>query len=366
MLAPVLPQIVRHGSAEVIGSVCLGAAISRSASVGARRALRSSRWFSLERRLPMAIAPVEILLPPRRLDLADGSRIGPFLVGEGPTWDAGADRLWFVDIEGKALHALDFDVAADAGLSARSLRSYGFAQKVCSLGLTRSGRILLALADGVYYFTPGTGALELLARPETDKPHNRLNDGKVGPDGAFWVGSMDERPERQPVASLYRITADGRVRKMSMGYKVSNGLAWSADGRQLFHSDSRGPMIDRWQFHPATGLLGERTTVRTLSEEEGRPDGGACDVAGAYWSAGVSAGVLNRFAPDGKLIQKIALPVPAPTMPCFCGPDLQTLIVTSHMQGHADPARAAQADTGSLVILRTSVAGVPVARFADA
>ncbi len=31
---------------------------------------------------------------------------------------------------------------------------------------------------------------------------NRLNDGKVGPDGAFWVGSMDERAPRQATGSL--------------------------------------------------------------------------------------------------------------------------------------------------------------------
>ena len=27
---------------------------------------------------------------------------------------------------------------------------------------------------------------------EADRPETRLNDGKVGPDGAFWVGSMDK------------------------------------------------------------------------------------------------------------------------------------------------------------------------------
>src|SRR3712207_9091319 len=61
----------------------------------------------------------------------------------------------------------------------------------------------------------------------------------------------------------------------------------------------------------------------------GRPDGGACDAEGFYWSAGVSAGRLNRFAPDGSVAQSHELPVPSPTMPCFGGPDFRSLFVTS-------------------------------------
>jgi sugar lactone lactonase YvrE len=307
----------------------------------------------------------ELLTAPAIVHLPDGAPVGPFALGESPTWDETTNRLWFVDIEGRALHALDCDVRADGALAARSHRQFGFEQKVCSLGLTRSGRLLLALADGVYFFTPASGALELLAHPETDRPHNRLNDGKVGPDGAFWVGSMDERPERQPIGSLYRIAPDGHVRRMSTGYKVSNGLAWSADGQTMFHSDSRGPTIDRWQFDPASGRLGERTPIVTLTNEQGRPDGGACDAAGCYWSAGVSAGVLNRFTAEGTLVQRIALPVPAPTMPCFAGPDLKTLFVTSHRQSQDAATLERQPLSGALVMLRTSVPGAPVARFAD-
>ena len=58
----------------------------------------------------------------------------------------------------------------------------------------------------------------------------------------------------------------------------------------MFHADSRGPTIDRWDFDPATGMVGSRTTIATLTEKLGRPDGGACDTAGGYWSAGISAG----------------------------------------------------------------------------
>ncbi len=312
------------------------------------------------------VVPVELLRPPAPLTTVAGAPLGPFALGESPTWDAKTNRLWWVDIEGKALHALDCDVGADAMLSPRAHRRFDFEQKVCAVGLTRSGRLVLALADGVYFFTPEAGRLDLLAHPELDRPDHRLNDGKVGPDGAFWVGSIEETPERAPVGSLYRISADGRCRRISTGYRVSNGLAWSANGRAMFHADSRGPTIDRWDFDPSTGIVGSRNAIRTLTERLGRPDGGACDVAGGYWSAGVSAACLNRFDFDGQLIQRIELPVPRPTMPCFAGPDLQTMFITSAKHGLDAAALAQYPDAGRLLLLRVAVAGVPVQRFADA
>lgn len=311
------------------------------------------------------LAPVDILARPEAVIGVAGVALLPCELGESPTWDAQASRLWFADIEGQALHSIDFDTRADAALLPRAHRRFDFAQKVCAIGLARSGRLLLALADGVYFFTPATGALELLVRPEPDKPDFRLNDGKVGPDGAFWVGSIAESAERPPVGSLFRISADGRCRRISTGYRVSNGLAWSVDGRAMFHSDSRGPSIDRWDFDPATGIVGSRSALCTLTEAQGRPDGGACDVAGGYWSAGISAGCLNRFDFDGKLIQRVDLPQPRPTMPCFAGPDMRTLFVTGSRRGLDAAALARAPAAGQLLMLRVSVAGVPVHRFAD-
>jgi sugar lactone lactonase YvrE len=309
--------------------------------------------------------PVEILQPPVPLADAGPTPLGPFRLAEAPTWDAQAGRLWWADIEDRSLHSLDFDASENASLLPGTYRRYEVEQKVCAIGLARSGRLLLALADGVYFFTPATRALELLVRPEPDRPDHRLNDGKVGPDGAFWVGSVEETPERAPVGSLYRISADGRCRRISTGYRVSNGLAWSADGRAMFHADSRGPTIDRWDFDPATGMVGSRTTIATLTEKLGRPDGGACDTAGGYWSAGISAGCLNRFDCEGQRLQRIELPEPRPTMPCFGGPDMQTLFVTAASHGLDAATRARHPAAGRLLMLRLAVAGVAVQRFAD-
>jgi sugar lactone lactonase YvrE len=220
--------------------------------------------------------------------------------------------------------------------------------------------VLLALKSGIHRWNPRDGALALLAAPEPDRLGNRLNDGKVSPDGRFLVGSMDDRPEKAATAALWRLDPGARhCVRLADSLVVSNGLAWSPDGRTLWHTDSRLSAIWTWRYDPATGAIADRRLVAEPSDAVGRPDGGAVDAEGGYWSAGVSAGRLNRWLPDGTLDRVVELPVRSPTMPCFGGEGLRTLFVTSLRGAGAGPA------DGALMTLDVGVAGVPVGRFAD-
>src|SRR5690606_21010994 len=124
---------------------------------------------------------------------------------------------------------------------AGSTRTYSFPSEVGSFGLTESGRLVVALRSEVGLFDPADGSFRRLVEIEAENPGTRLNDGKVGPDGAFWVGTMDDRdqPVKEPIGSLYRVDALGHVERKVEGLFVSNGLAFSPDGRTMFHSDSR-------------------------------------------------------------------------------------------------------------------------------
>ncbi len=276
----------------------------------------------------------------------------PLQLGESVYWEETQQALYFVDILAPAVFRLD--------THSRALKRWTMPSAIGSFAMGVDGRLAVALRDGVYWFDPQTEQLELLVRPEPDRPMNRLNDGKVGPDGCFWVGSMDDRPQKEKTAALYRIDLSGRCTRMLDGLIISNGLAWSPDGRTLYHADSRGPYAQAFDFDPETGALSRQRVLRVLPEAEGRPDGAACDMEGYYWVAGVTAGCLNRIAPDGRLDCKIKLPesIPAPTMPCFGGADRKTLYVTSltkTVDGVTHPGR--------LFSFPVDVPGVPVGRF---
>ena len=275
----------------------------------------------------------------------------PLGTGEGPCWDAANGMLYFIDIPAPALYRLD--------PRTRRLDRFEMPSTIGSFGLAADGRAIVALRTGVHFFDFRTGRFEFLVHPEPDLVEtNRLNDGKIGPDGSFWVGSMDDRPEKQPIASLYRVRPDGTSTRMLGELIVSNGLAWTADAKRMFHSDSRGKFVQTFDFDALTGAISNGRKIRTLEEGDGRPDGAAADAEGFYWSAGVSAGCLNRIAPDGTIERKVMLPVAAPTMPCFGGEDLRTLYVTSLATD-----RTGVRQPGTLIAFRVDVPGAPVGRF---
>ena len=276
----------------------------------------------------------------------------PLGVGESPVWDEAQDRLLFVDIVAPALYAF---TPANG-----DLKRWEMPAPIGSFGLCADGRALLALQTGLHFFDFATAKLESFLHPEPDRPDNRLNDGKVGPDGRFWVGSMDASGALRPTGALYRIDAAGGSTKMVEGLIVSNGLAWSPDGRTLYHSDSRQRFLSAYDYDLATGDIGNRRELRRFAEEDGRPDGAAMDAEGFYWSAGVSAGCLNRIAPDGTIERKLRLEVPAPTMPCFGGPGLRTMYLTS-----LSTDRTGTQVAGTLLELDVGVAGAPVGRFGE-
>lgn len=276
-------------------------------------------------------------------------------VAESPVWDQANRRLLFCDIGAGRINALAVDTGARD--------SHELGENVGSFGLCRSGKWVVALRHRVVLYDPRARHIEALTDSISEPPTNRLNDGKVGPDGAFWVGSMDENSPRQPIGALYRVTADGRIERKADGCACSNGLAWSPDGRVMYHSDSSLGIVEAWDFDPATGGLSNHRRIARLTNEEGRPDGAAMDVDGNYWVAGPSAGCINKLSPDGKLLERFPFPVPGPTMPCFADGHLY---VTSLREGKAADVLVRFPALGGLFRADAPVGGAPVGVFADA
>jgi sugar lactone lactonase YvrE len=274
----------------------------------------------------------------------------PLRVGESPTWDERTGNLWFVDILAPAVFCLG---------SSGKLNRFEMPAPVGCIGLCENGKVAAGLQTGVHLLDPATGQLELLCNPDDGRTNSRLNDGKVGPDGHFWIGTRDEAVPQTGNARLYRVAPDGGVQNIIDGDMLtSNGLAWSPDGRRMYHSDSSGLLLQAFDFDAATGTLGPAQRLHDFAPGEGRPDGAATDSEGFYWSAGVGAGRLNRFSPDGEIVEIYILPFKGPTMPCFGGPDLKTLYLTSlntENDGTLVP--------GTVVAFDVAVAGVPVHRF---
>lgn len=288
----------------------------------------------------------------------------PSLLGESPFWHPEQAALYWCDIPGKALHRWQpqqalhqtWPLPTEPGCAAPML----------------GGGLLLAMRDGLWRFDPARGERERLAEPPYDPAHERFNDGKADPQGRLWVGTIYE-PRDPANAALYRWAA-GRLDRMAGDVTVSNGLAWSPDGRTLYWADTQAHRVRAFDFDLALGELSAgrdfaqfegKPAGGTLEGYAGRPDGAAVDSDGNYWVAMFEGAQLLQFSPDGRRLRSVALPAQCPTMPCFGGADLKTLYVTTARVGRSPDELARLPLSGQVLSLRVEVPGLPV-NFAQA
>lgn len=270
-------------------------------------------------------------------------------IGESPVWCDRHQVLWWVDIGEGVLHRFDPGSGRDD--------TWPMGRAVACIALTTGEDLVLGLADGLFRFTPATGALALLARPEAGRPGNRPNDSAMGRDGRFYFGTMKAAPDGSPGGALYRLDPGGQVTRLLEGLHIVNGLAVSPDGGRLYLSDSWQAVRRIWTFDLQDGVPANRRDFFDTAGRPGRPDGGCVDAEGYYWSAAIDGGQILRISPAGKLDRVIAMPVRKPTKICFGGPDLDVLYVTS--LGATDTSPHA----GALMALRPGVTGLPEPRL---
>ena len=276
-------------------------------------------------------------------------------LGECPVWCVEERALYWIDIPAGRLNRFE--------TSSGRNRVWTLPEPIGSFALCDDGAVLLALKSGLWRYDLVTEQRVPLAHPEAHLPNNRLNDGRCDRQGRFWVGSMEDPVDpARPQGSLYCFTADRRCTPMVGGLFVANGLAFSPDGRILYHSDSFRAVrrIWAWDLDIDNGVIGNRRVFVDTEGMPGRPDGGAVDADGCYWMAGNDGWEIVRFTPQGRIDRRIALPVAKPSMLAFGGPRLDVIYVTSirPREGLEDQPLA-----GSLFAIEAGIKGLPEPRF---
>jgi Gluconolactonase len=114
--------------------------------------------------------------------------------------------------------------------------------------------------------------------------------------------------------TLYRLAPDGRCTAMVAGLVTSNGLAFSPDGRILYHSDSHPSVrtVWAWDFDVAEGRIANRRVFIDTHGMKGRPDGGCCDPDGCYWMTGNDGWEILRLTPAARSTGASRCPSPSP------------------------------------------------------
>lgn len=292
----------------------------------------------------MTLKPTQAT-PTRRTEATD-------LLGECPTWRAGENALYWIDVRGRALRRLSL---ADGGR-----RDWDLQEMIGSWAFAGPDHALVALETRIARLSLADGTLEDLHAPHAGVANMRFNDGRCDPAGRFWVGSMNDRT-RAPVGRLYRIDGDGCAPVLDE-VAVPNALCWSPDGTRMFFSDGREQTIHAYDYDLTTGTPSNPRAFARVAK--GVPDGATTDAEGCLWCAIYGDAAIHRYAPDGALAERIELPVSQPTHCAFGGPDRRTLFITTARQKLAPDILASQPLAGAVLALETDAQGMAEPEFA--
>jgi len=267
--------------------------------------------------------------------------------GEGPVWDADLDALRCVD-----MLAGDLLTVRDGRLVERE-----HVGEVAAVWRPRAGGGHVVAVERGFVLIDGAGHCEIVGPLWSDRGI-RMNEGTCAPDGSFYCGSMDvdAAPGR---GSLWRLAPDGSTGTVLDDLTISNGMAFTVDGRHAYFIDSPTRRVDVLTF-AEPGVLIDRRPFADLAAVPGQPDGLALDADGGLWVAMWGGGTVQRIFSDGSLGDALEVGVSQPSAVCFGGPDLEHLFITTSQLGLA-PTQ--EPGAGAVFIARTGTRGVATLPF---
>jgi sugar lactone lactonase YvrE len=282
-------------------------------------------------------------------------------LGEGCVWLPTSRAVAWIDIAGHAVRRWSYDDHA--------LAQVRLPEPPGAVAPRASGGLILAMRGGVFALDDaawpqagnddiGTAELPLLCPLETDRPANRMNDGRCDRRGRFWIGSMSMRSEAG-AGSLHRVGIDHRAERMLGDVTISNGLCFRGDDRLMYYIDTRTQRVDMFDFDLAEGIIQNRRPLVEIARATGSPDGMTIDADGCLWVALWGGSAVHRYTPAGTLDRIIEVPARRVSSCTFGGPQLDELFITTASGSSSDPELAENPHAGSLFVCRPGAQGLP-------
>ena len=215
-------------------------------------------------------------------------------LGEGITWWAAREALLWTDIQSSRLW---FHSPEDG-----STRSWALPDRLGSLAICASGRLLLGFAKSLAYAdldaSPGD---ELEVRTvhavEPDIATTRINDGRTDRAGNFVFGTMNEDEGKAPLGSFYQYTMRFGLRRLSLGgIHIPNSICFSLDGRTMYYCDSTARRIMRCDYDALSASVSNVREFVTFDDQQGTPDGSIIDSDDQLWNAEWGAARVRRYS----------------------------------------------------------------------
>lgn len=275
------------------------------------------------------------------------------ILGEGPVWDWKKQLLYWVAIEASQLYA--FNPANG------ETQRWIFNEMLGAAVPTLSGEMIMGFEKGLALFNFESETLLPLNILENQNSELRYNDGKVAPNGAFFIGSMHKQFVHE-TGNLYVVKPDFKTAILIPKTTISNGMAWTSDTKKFYFIDS--PTFEVSSFDFIDSSLSNRKLAFKIPKNYGAPDGMCIDNEDMLWIAHWGGHCVRRWNPKtGEVLETIEVPAPHVTSCCFGGKDLKTLYITTARSGLSSKQLEEFPLSGGVFSHTSKVVGTPITYF---
>ena len=269
--------------------------------------------------------------------------------GEGIFWNPSDGRIWWTDIQGRALWSFDPVTTQSASIPMED--------RVCCFAPRAAGGLIVAYSDQVVLFDPETKKETLVTLFEPENPETRLNDGRTDRQGRLVVGGMNE-VSGKPDSSVISIDGNLKVQTLIDQISCANSICFSPAGNTMFFADTPDREILAFDYDEDRGTLTNKRLHASFKQEPGLPDGSCVDAEGGVWNAEWEGHRVVRVAPNGTIDHVIDVPVWKPTCCAFGGPNLDTLFITTSRLMSDEAALKKEPSAGGLFAVKPGIRGV--------
>ena len=267
-------------------------------------------------------------------------------LGEGPVWVEWERALWFVDIEGRALHRFD------PGSGDR--QSFAMPGRPSFVVPVADRSLVIGMELELHRVRDGALGEPLIAIG--GNRDCRTNDATVDPRGRLWFGTMD-LGHSAPTGQVH--VYDGHALHPAGGHcPITNGPAVNVAGTLLYHVDTFAGIV--WAFDISRrDTLVDGRIFATIDPADGKPDGVTIDSQDCLWVALWGGWCVRRYAPDGELLLSVPIPCAQVTKVAFGGDALRTAFVTTARLGLSAQQLRTQPAAGGLFAFPAPAPGLP-------
>ena len=195
---------------------------------------------------------------------------------------------------------------------------------------------------------------------ESNKPNNRINDGKTDPDGRLWFNTMDNF-EKKRSGSLYCLDKNLTLHKVDNKYFTPNGPAF-INKNNFYHTDSRKKIIYKIKINNNFKII-KKIKFIEFNKKDGSPDGMTIDKNNNLLVCHYRGSAITVFNSRGKKIHKIFFPAKNITNCVFGGNLRNDLFVSSATKGMKLNDFKKFPLSGSLFKTRTNMSGKKTKAF---